>query len=102
MTVLPIPRPYQSQDNSLTGQILHIDNFGNLITNIKETDLPFNKTVGIKIAGHTINGLSRTYTERKRLLALIGSSGHLEIACSNGSAATLICAKIGNEVIIHY
>ena len=102
ISVLPIPHPYQSQDNSLIGRILHIDNFGNLITNIRETDLPINKTININIADHTITGLSSTYREGEKLLALIGSNGHLEIACSKGSAATLICAKIGGEVIIRY
>ena len=39
-TMLPLPRPYQVADGSLVGHILHIDSFGNLITNIKGTDLP--------------------------------------------------------------
>ena len=37
--VLPIPKPYSDSQGSLIGQVLHIDHFGSLITNIKNSDL---------------------------------------------------------------
>ena len=97
--VLPLPKPYQASDGSLIGHILHIDNFGNLITNIRSEDLPqTKKALTIEVSNHLIPGLSRSYAEGSGLLALIGSSGYLEIAVKGGSAHALLDAKVGNEV----
>jgi len=101
VTVLPLPQPYWTPDGMLVGHILHIDSFGNLITNIRSSDLPQTKqALTIEVGNQLISGLSRTYAEGKGLLALIGSSGYLEIALAGGSAATLIKATVGNELII--
>ena len=99
VTMLPLPHPYQASDGSLVGHILHIDSFGNLITNIKSDDLPQTKgAITIEVGNRLISGLSRTYAEGERLLALIGSSGYLEIALTGGSACALLAAEVGDEV----
>ena len=99
VTMLPLPQPYQALDGSLVGHILHIDSFGNLITNIKSDDLPQPKQViTIEVGNQLIHGLSRTYAEGRGLLALIGSSGYLEVSLEGGSAHALLKADIGNEV----
>lgn len=101
VTVLPLPHPHQALDGSLIGHILHIDNFGNLITNIKSDDLPqTEQEITIKVGNQLISELSRTYAEGKGLLALIGSSGYLEIALKGGSACALVDAEVGNEIRI--
>jgi len=101
VAMLPLPRPHQTPDGSLVGHILHIDSFGNLITNIKSDDLPQKKQViTIKVGNELIYGLSRTYAEGSGLLALIGSSGYLEISLKGGSAHALLNADVGNEVRI--
>jgi len=101
VTMLPLPEPYQASDGSLVGHILHIDSFGNLITNIKSDNLPQTmQAVTIEVGNQLIPGLSRTYAEGRGLLALIGSSGYLEIAVKGGSARALLDAKVGNEVRI--
>jgi len=99
--VLPVPQPYQAPDGSLVGHILHIDSFGNLITNIKTADLPqTNQTVTIEVGNRLISGLSRTYGEGKELLALIGSSGYLEVSLKGGNACAFLNAGVGDEVRI--
>jgi len=99
VTMLPFPHPYWTPDGVLVGHILHIDSFGNLITNIRSSDLPQTKqAITIEVGNQLISGLSRTYAEGKGLLALIGSSGYLEIALTRGSACALIEAKVGNEL----
>jgi hypothetical protein len=99
VTMLPLPHPYWTPDGVLVGHILHIDSFGNLITNIRSSDLPQTKqAITIEVGNQLISGLSRTYAEGKGLLALIGSSGYLEIALVGGSACALIEAKLGNEL----
>ncbi|MBA7662006.1 hypothetical protein ES703_70028 [subsurface metagenome] len=101
VTMLPLPHPYQAPDGSLVGHILHIDSFGNLITNIKGDDLPQTKrTITIEVGNHLISGLSRTYAQGRGLLALIGSSGYLEVSLKGGSACALLNAEVGNEVRI--
>jgi len=88
----------------LFGEIVHIDHFGNLITNITEQDLggwEEPTSWGVSLPGvATVTGLSRTYGETPagRLVALIGSSGHLEIAVSQGSAAKALSVGTGSPV----
>ena len=99
VVMLPIPCPYQAPDGSLVGHILHIDNFGNLITNIKNDDLPQTKgAISIEVGNQLISRLSRTYAEGSGLLALIGSSGYLEVSLKEGSACAYLNARVGNEV----
>lgn len=99
IAVLPLAEPCISPDGLLIGNIIYIDSFGNLITNIRETDLPDGKLV-VTICDKTIIGLSSTYARGAKLLALIGSSGYLEIALREGSAAVYLEAKIGNKVAV--
>jgi S-adenosylmethionine hydrolase len=85
----------------LTGHIIHIDNFGNLITDIMEKDLPEQKeAVIIEVGNRTIAGLSRTYAEGEEFLALIGSSGYLEVSRKDGNAAALLGVKVDDKVIL--
>ena len=101
VTMLPLPQPYTASDGSLVGCILYIDSFGNLITNIKGEDMPHaGKAITIEIGNHFISGLRRTYAEGEGLLALIGSSGYLEVSLKGGSAKIFLNAEIGNEVRI--
>jgi len=95
----PIPRPQVGEDGALVGHILHIDRFGNLITDIKKSNLPRGR-VFIEVHGHIIDDLSHTYADEDEqgLLALVGSSGNLEVSMSNSSAARFLQAKMGDEV----
>ena len=99
--MLPLPHPLQTVDGGLTGHILHIDSFGNLITNIKSSDLPQTKQViNIEVGNQVISGLSPTYAEGGGLLALIGSSGYLEVSLKGGSASSLVNAEVGDKIRI--
>jgi S-adenosylmethionine hydrolase len=98
LNLFPVSRPYQAADGSLIGRIIHIDSFGNLITNIKSLDLPRRNKVIIRFGNQSIFRLSRTYAEGKELLALIGSSNYLEIALKGSNAQTFLKAEIGDKV----
>jgi S-adenosylmethionine hydrolase len=101
LTVLPLTRPQRMPDGSLAGHIRHVDTFGNLITDIREGDLPpQSPAVTVEIGGHSISGLSRTYGADEGLLAVVGSSGCLEIALRDGSAADFLSAAPGDAVTI--
>jgi hypothetical protein len=87
---------------SLVGQVESIDHFGNLITNIGDTDLPAGegRALSIVIGDARIPGISHSYSDQPmgHLVALIGSSAHLEIAVNQGSAAMILSAGPGIEV----
>ena len=99
VTMLPLTFPGRASDGSMVGHVLHIDSFGNLITNIRGGNLPEpEEAIIIEIGNHVISGLNRTYAEGEGLLALIGSSGYLEVALSGGSARDWLDAGIGSEI----
>ncbi|MBI2848090.1 MAG: SAM-dependent chlorinase/fluorinase, partial [Chloroflexi bacterium] len=90
-------QPHKEADGSLVGHIIHIDSFGNLITDIKMRDLPA-FPVSIKVGGRVIAGLSHTYAGGRELLALIGSSDRLEISVRDGNARSVLQSNVGDEV----
>jgi S-adenosylmethionine hydrolase len=92
-------RPYKESADTVVGRIVHADHFGNLITNFKWEDLP-KKPFAVEVGSRSISVLSRTYAEVQGLLALIGSSGYLEIAVKEGSALDLLGVVVGGEVRI--
>jgi S-adenosylmethionine hydrolase len=75
--------------------VLHIDRFGNLITSLRLPDGAAGLSVSVE--GVQIEGLSRTFAdvERGSWLAYVGSSGHLEIAIREGSAAEALGLEVG-------
>jgi S-adenosylmethionine hydrolase len=95
--VLPVPRPSLDADGNLIGRVLHIDRFGNLITNVRSNDLP-GKDVMIEAAGCCIEGISSYYAQSKGVMALLGSTGHLEISVRDGSARDFLGMMVGDEI----
>ncbi|MBE0430301.1 MAG: SAM-dependent chlorinase/fluorinase [Dehalococcoidia bacterium] len=95
--VLPLPKPSLDAEGVLVGQVLHIDRFGNLITNIRSCDLP-GKEVVIEIAGYCIQGISTYYAQKEGTMAIVGSSGYIEVSLRGGSACDFLGAIAGDEV----
>ncbi|MCK4221279.1 MAG: hypothetical protein KAX25_00305, partial [Dehalococcoidia bacterium] len=52
----------------------------------------------IEVAGQHIQGITRYYEQGQRLMAILGSSGYLEVSLRNGSAADFLGAIVGDEV----
>jgi len=90
-------KPQKSGD-SLTGEIIHIDRFGNLITNLTRDDLPEKFT--IRLGNQVIGNHCRSYSEagRGEIITIMGSSEYLEIAANLASAEQLTNAKVGQPV----
>ena len=81
--------PCKSADR-IAGHIVHIDRFGNLVSNIEVADIaPWGSALRIHLGDCVITELCRTYedVEPGAPLALIGSAGLLEIAINCGNAA---------------
>ena len=105
-TTLENPLPLKKNDD-LVGEIIRMDNFGNLITNITREHLyPFlcSKGLIIKIGNLILKKISNAYNDvpEGRPLAIIGSSGLLEIAINMGKASDLLGQKykIGTKIIV--
>jgi S-adenosyl-L-methionine hydrolase (adenosine-forming) len=97
--VLPGYRPVRLGTGFIIGHVIHLDHFGNVVTDIKASDFgqpP--STVKIEACGHSISRIVKTYAETDGLVALFGSSGYLEIAQRNGSAAKILGAVFGDDV----
>ena len=91
---------------ALVGEIVHVDRFGNLISNltlhhVKEIqEVTKRPNALIRIAGHTIDRLVGSYSEGHPLIAaaLINSNGQIEIFLKEGSAARTMNAGRGQRV----
>ena len=113
---LPMSTPHWRGD-ILRGRVVHVDRFGNLVTDIPADLLtvdaspsgpprgvprgrPSPLNVQIEVGGAVIEGLSASYAEADGLLAIIGSFDTLEIALKNGSAASKLNACPGDPVVV--
>lgn len=108
LTMLAWPEPQVGVD-FIFGQIVDIDSFGNLTTNIAAPMLAggseqHRQTCEVQLAGRTIVGLCQTYGDvpADTLIALLGSSGYLEVAQAGGSAAKLLAAAVGDTVVVRW
>ncbi|MFH1147394.1 MAG: SAM-dependent chlorinase/fluorinase [Pseudomonadota bacterium] len=94
-----------SDDLVLRGEVIYIDHFGNLITNISREEFSAfvrNQPFLIRIADAAIRSVYRTYAEAKPhdIVALFGSNDYLEIAENSGNAASALGVDKGTRVII--
>lgn len=100
---IPWPRVAASE-LGIEGEILYVDGFGNLFTNIEESELVglANKNLIVCVGELVIEGIARSYSEREpgNYVALINSWGLLEIAVNAGSAQQASRAKRGDKVKI--
>jgi S-adenosylmethionine hydrolase len=84
------------------GRVIHIDHFGNATTNIRQDALKKLPAASVRINRRLIGKLKRTYWDVApgKPLALIGSSGLLEIAVRDGSAKDDLKVRVGDEVVL--
>ncbi len=84
---LTLPRSGDKTPGSLYATVVHIDVFGNLITDLDPDQLP--PSPSFLVAGRVIEGLVSTFqdVERGQLLAYVGSGNTLEIAIREGDCA---------------
>ena len=98
--VRPLP------DGGLEGQVLYVDHFGNLITNISSAELGQLGDAGPHMNVHVgplrVGPLRYTYGDVNpgEIVAIIGSSGMLEVAINQGNAAAQLCAAPGTIVVV--
>jgi S-adenosyl-L-methionine hydrolase (adenosine-forming) len=94
----PLPRARSCGEGRLTGRVIRIDRFGNIITDLYAADL--GKNFNIRIGGRDVNRLCRTFAEAEpnELFAVEGSTGYIEIALNQGAAADRLKVVQGAEI----
>lgn len=102
---LPSLAALTKREGNIEGRIIHIDRFGNCVTNITPDELSDEFIAGsakIRVNGKTIRSFRKFFAEgdsnREKLFGIWGSAGFLEIAALNSSAAKILKAKRGDSV----
>jgi S-adenosylmethionine hydrolase len=89
-------------EDGLVGEVIFRDAFGNLITNVAAERLGPEPSTGwtVEVSGVKVEGLTRAYGDHPTgtLIALVGSTGWLEVAVVNGDAARHLSAGPGTTV----
>ena len=95
---LALPEP-SAGEHGVLGEVVHVDRFGNAITNIPASMLPEAGEARVHAAGRDL-ALLRTYADAEAgdALALMGSSGYVEVAVGEGSAAEALGLGRGDAV----
>ncbi len=95
-------KPEQTGQHKWKGVILKADHFGNLATNFHIDQFPSLRThaFSLNMGSQTITRLALTYSEcaAGELFAIVGSSGYIEVAASEGSAAKSLGCGAGSPV----
>jgi len=102
------PPPPRTEDGVLRGRVMFIDRFGNALTNLRESTVRAafpgipDERLEVKVGGRSMRGLVRTYGDAPRgaLVALMGSSGRLEISVVEGDVAWRFGVGAGDPVSV--
>ena len=82
------------------GEVVHIDAFGNLITNVPAVFVQTAHALETRVGEMRITGLAETYGTGSDPVALVGSWNLLEIALPGGSAAEKLGCRVGVPVTV--
>lgn len=105
--VVPMFAKLRERKNMLIGEIIHVDNFGNVVTNFDEKELErlkVKETVSVKLKNVRLRlRLCRTYADVKAQepLAIMGSHNFLEISVNQGNAAEKFGIKVGDKITLY-
>jgi S-adenosylmethionine hydrolase len=99
---LEVPKPV-AEAGAIHGEVLRIDRFGNLVTNIdrRTYEASAGQSIEIRVGGHQVSRIVSTYADAGpgEICALFGSTDQLEIAANGASAATLL--GLGRGAPVH-
>jgi S-adenosylmethionine hydrolase len=105
---LDLVQPRLEKDGRLSGTVIDVDRFGNLITNIdwlfvkRHYPAADHNSLRFAIGGHTFNCLSSTYNSVRpgTPLVLVGSRGFFEISVNQGNAARFFAVRKGTSITV--
>ena len=97
--------PKSLNANEIEARIIHIDRFGNCITNLNRADLgvDFDGTK-LRVGNHEITSFRNYFSEEAEqndeIFCIVGSAGFVEIVAKNRSAAEILAAERGQSAIL--
>ena len=100
-----LPKP-KAAEGVTQGTVLRMDHFGNLLTNFRPEDMPDGAlksgTLKMQVNGKEVKRLVETFAQGEpgEPVALVGSSGFIEIAVNKGNAARVVGAGRGATVVV--
>ena len=98
---LSIAKPKPLDDGTTELEVVHVDRFGNLVTNMRSDALPDGKdSVAFSIGRVEAVGVQANFASSEELIAVAGSSGYIELAAPGGSVAEALDAGLGATVIM--
>lgn len=108
MERIRFPSPSRLRDHGLRGEVVYVDRFGNLITNIDDASMSWVFSLAqrhrllITCGGSTLTGLHDTYSDVSpgMACALFGSYNLMEIAVREGNASSSLGVRQGEKVIV--
>lgn len=106
LELLDLPQPRFNPDETVEGQIIHVDRFGNLVSNLHRTHLM--RTLArlpnarVWLEQTCVGPVRQSYQEvaAGELLALFGGAALLEVAVNLGSAADRLAAGVGTPLAV--
>jgi S-adenosylmethionine hydrolase len=103
---LPWPE-VQKVPNRIDGEVIEVDSFGNLITNITRDMLhgvPTNDLVLVSCDEHETQGIYATYSDQPPMtfMAHVGSTGRLELAIVDENASAMLGVRVGAPVRVSW
>jgi S-adenosyl-L-methionine hydrolase (adenosine-forming) len=93
--------------NRIDGEVIEVDSFGNLVTNITRAMLdgvPTNDSVVISCDDHETMGIFATFSDQPPMtfMAHVGSTGRLELAIVDENASAMLGVKVGAPVRVSW
>jgi S-adenosyl-L-methionine hydrolase (adenosine-forming) len=93
-------------DGALAGEVMRIDRFGNALTNLNETSIAAafpkatEKDLSVQVGRRRLDGIARSYGDAPigTVVAVMGSSGRLEIAQVGGAVSAYMGIGVGDPV----
>ena len=101
--LIQLPHPERTE-SGWRGEVIHVDHFGNLASNIRVENLgeaiKQKGNIIVRLNGIAIKGMVDTFGERPagEVIALLGSTGNLIVSVVNGNAASKLGVKVGEPI----
>jgi S-adenosylmethionine hydrolase len=87
------------RDDLVTGTVMHVDRFGNIITDVERAKIAFDR-FALRVHYSTIKEIRTDYAGGHEPFLIVGSTGMVEISVGNANAADMLHLKRGDQVEI--
>ncbi len=89
---------YRKSDDKIIGEIMNVDRFGNLVTNIPWKEVQSLEKISMRVGKVSLRAYKSPYYEGRGFLIIRGSTNLMEISIAKGNAAKLLGVGVGDVV----